>query len=136
MSAKADWYVDPTETEVSFASKEPIFWTAFPNRLKMYFSSDEKSPYQLDPMQVYALGDYGNLPEAKAFPTGLPFIIPSERSPYLNWKQAVDKWAQYDPNGPRGWLDEYCEWAVTRNAEGKITKISFTCENPEYWYTL
>jgi hypothetical protein len=42
----------------------------------------------------------------------------------------------YRPTGPRGWQDEYCEWSVTRNAAGKITKVSFTCENREYWYTL
>ncbi|KYC40219.1 hypothetical protein WA1_27160 [Scytonema hofmannii PCC 7110] len=42
----------------------------------------------------------------------------------------------YNPRGPRGWQDEYCEWSVTRNSEGKITKVMFTCENREYWYTL
>jgi hypothetical protein len=42
----------------------------------------------------------------------------------------------YGPRGPRGWQDEYCEWSVTRNAEGKITKVMFTSENREYWYTL
>lgn len=42
----------------------------------------------------------------------------------------------YRPTGPRGWQDEYCEWSVTRNADGKITKVMFTCENREYWYTL
>lgn len=42
----------------------------------------------------------------------------------------------YRPFGPRGWQDEYCEWSVTHNAEGKITRVMFTCENREYWYTL
>lgn len=42
----------------------------------------------------------------------------------------------YSPQGPRGWQDEYCEWSVTRNGQGKITKVSFTCENREYWYSL
>jgi hypothetical protein len=42
----------------------------------------------------------------------------------------------YPPTGPRGWQDEYCEWSVTRNANGKITSVMFTCENPEYWLTL
>jgi hypothetical protein len=46
---------------------------------------------------------------------------------------AVDN---YGPGGPRGWQDEYAEWSVTRNAEGKIIKVMFTCENREYWYTL
>jgi hypothetical protein len=42
----------------------------------------------------------------------------------------------YYPTGPRGWQDEYAEWSVTRNAEGKITKVSFTSETREYWYAL
>ncbi|MCC6372509.1 MAG: hypothetical protein IT236_16010, partial [Bacteroidia bacterium] len=37
--------------------------------------------------------------------------------------------------GPRGWQDEYCEWAVTR-VNDKITSVMFTCENPEYWFLL
>ena len=32
--------------------------------------------------------------------------------------------------------DEYCEWSVTRNAAGKITKVMFTSEGPEYWKYL
>ncbi|MFV0384057.1 hypothetical protein [Paracoccus sp. (in: a-proteobacteria)] len=43
---------------------------------------------------------------------------------------------KYQPKGPRGWQDEYCEWSVTRNDQGKITRVMFTCENREYWYTL
>jgi hypothetical protein len=135
--APCDWYINPKDVAITAANPvEPIFWTAFPNRLKIYFSAAEKSPYQMSNMQVYALSDFGNIPASQAFPTGLPFIIPSQRCPYLNWAQPIDQWTAYDPKGPRGWLDEYCEWAVTRNAAGKITKISFTCENPEYWYSL
>ncbi|KAF8539080.1 hypothetical protein BDD12DRAFT_925380 [Trichophaea hybrida] len=32
--------------------------------------------------------------------------------------------------------DEYYEWSVTRNDEGKIVKVVFTCEGPEYWRAL
>src|SRR5262249_31190254 len=33
--------------------------------------------------------------------------------------------------------DEYCEWSVTRDSNtGKITKVTFTCEGPEYWSFL
>jgi hypothetical protein len=32
--------------------------------------------------------------------------------------------------------DEYCEWQVTRNAEGKITSVVFVTETPEYWEHL
>jgi hypothetical protein len=33
----------------------------------------------------------------------------------------------------RGTMDEYCEWAVERNRSGKITRITFTTEVPEYF---
>jgi hypothetical protein len=29
--------------------------------------------------------------------------------------------------------DEYCEWGVERNRDGKIVRITFTTEVPEYW---
>ena len=32
--------------------------------------------------------------------------------------------------------DEYCEWFVTRNSSGKITKIEVTAEAPEYYEFL
>lgn len=32
--------------------------------------------------------------------------------------------------------DEYCEWSVERNVAGKITRVTFTCEGPEYWKFL
>lgn len=32
--------------------------------------------------------------------------------------------------------DEYLEWFVTRNQQGKITRVVFTCEGPEYWEAL
>lgn len=40
---------------------------------------------------------------------------------------------------PRGTFrpqDEYLEWHVTKNAAGKITRVDFTCEGPEYWEFL
>lgn len=32
--------------------------------------------------------------------------------------------------------DEYCEWGVERNDEGKIIRVTFTTEVPEYWKHL
>jgi hypothetical protein len=43
------------------------------------------------------------------------------------WKRA---------EGSRDVQDEYCEWSVTRRADGKITRATFTCEGPEYWELL
>jgi hypothetical protein len=32
--------------------------------------------------------------------------------------------------------DEYCEWRVTRDADGGIRRVTFTSEPPEYWQAL
>src|SRR4051812_40509848 len=44
------------------------------------------------------------------------------------------RWLRAD--GSRDVQDEYCEWSVTRRADGKITRVTFTCEGPEYWELL
>lgn len=44
------------------------------------------------------------------------------------------RWAAAD--GSRDVQDEYCEWSVTRDAEGRILRVTFTCEGPEYWEVL
>lgn len=36
----------------------------------------------------------------------------------------------------RNLQNEYCEWYVKRNAAGKITKVTFVTETPEYWQRL
>ena len=32
--------------------------------------------------------------------------------------------------------DEYCEWRVTRDEQGRISAVTFTSEPPEYWQAL
>jgi hypothetical protein len=32
--------------------------------------------------------------------------------------------------------DEYLEWHTERDGAGKVTRVSFTCEGPEYWEAL
>ena len=59
-----------------------------------------------------------------AFPATLRSIVPTER----------ERWALADRD--RRVQDEYCEWAVRRNAAGKITRVTFTTELPEYWEHL
>lgn len=67
-----------------------------------------------------------------------PVKIPTDVCPVVDWDQDKKDWTKFSASvgGPRGWKDEYNEWVVTRNAAGKITRISFTAENPEYWLTL
>ena len=40
-------------------------------------------------------------------------------------------WARADSG--RAEQDEYCEWGVERDTDGKITRVTFTTEVPEYW---
>ncbi|MDQ4144912.1 MAG: hypothetical protein M3198_14465, partial [Actinomycetota bacterium] len=41
------------------------------------------------------------------------------------------RWARADST--RDEQDEYCEWSVERDREGKIIRVTFTTEVPEYW---
>lgn len=36
----------------------------------------------------------------------------------------------------RSMQDEYCEFSVKRGSDGKIKRVEFTCEGPEYWEYL
>jgi hypothetical protein len=64
---------------------------------------------------------------------GFPLLIvakhPGNRR--VAWQEAD----QVLSNGERP-QDEYLEWFVTKDANGKVTKITFTCEGPEYWEFL
>src|SRR5262245_28188934 len=45
------------------------------------------------------------------------------------------RWRRADAT--RDVQDEYCEWSVTRDpVTKKITRVTFTCEGPEYWQEL
>ncbi|SHM64986.1 hypothetical protein SAMN05444266_109339 [Chitinophaga jiangningensis] len=104
-------YYNPIDNNPT-SSAANIQWLAFPGRLEFNFPS-------ASPDQLYQMADTGVMPgQISNDPCGTGQNVP------------------YFPYGPRGWQDEYCEWAVTRNDAGKITRIDFTCENPEYWNTL
>lgn len=50
-------------------------------------------------------------------------------------KSASDTHRWQVADSDRSNQDEYCEWSVTRDA-GKVTRVTFTCEGPEYWQLL
>lgn len=106
-----DFYYNPLVTDISQGTAALIGWTAFPNRILIGYPNAT-----FEQQMSYAEGgphDDGTF--------GPP--------PPINGKP-------YAPVGPRGWQDEYCEWISRRNAAGKVTQVDFTCENPEYWFTL
>jgi hypothetical protein len=93
----------------------PINWSAFPGRLAYNYPT-------LSQATLNELADTGAM-------TAQISNSPCDTQQTPN--------APYYPYGPRGWQDEYCEWAVTRrSSDNKITRIDFTCENPEYWNSL
>lgn len=110
------FFVNPLTFSQAAPTTAPtlISWNAFPGRFGAFYGSS-MSPYDL-----FAMADYGGPPQ---MPTSICAPID-------------DDLTVYTPVGPRGWQDEYCEWAVERDSDGNILKIIFTCENPEYWLTL
>ena len=121
-------YYNPLVTPIPAASPGPvdIAWIAFPNRLIQYLGQNQvpQNPYNLQQSVLNQLADTGDIAK---------YPIPTNRCPQADWSGGTEP---YGPYGPRGWLDEYCEFSVARNASNKITRIDFCCENPEYFQTL
>lgn len=136
------FYFNPVTTPIpSDAKVVPIQWPAFPNRVSWYFSKGGSpgNPFQLSTQEMLELADTGRIQGNPAFANGFP-AVPSglgEVCPQINWNSPQSSWKTFGPPGPRGWQDEYCEWSVTRDPlSNKITSVMFTCENPDYWFTL
>jgi hypothetical protein len=64
---------------------------------------------------------------------GFPKLVKSRHpgNQRAAWKEAEP--TEADPAIRARFQDEYLEWNVVRNAANKITRVSFTCEGPEYW---
>ena len=130
-------YYDPTQTDIPDGTAAALVtWIAFPNRLNQYLGKNQSpaNPYGLSQTQLYEIADTGYCAQAdKRMPLpGIPQMI----CPQPDWADKAN-YHTYGPYGPRGWLDEYCEFSVTRDpASGKITRVDIVCENPEYWYTF
>jgi hypothetical protein len=130
------YYYDPTSTLIAGAVQlAMISWIAFPNRLNQYFGTATAlpfNPYMLPQNNVWELADNGFYSDEAGRRRTFP-EVPINTCPQADWKGPLQ---HFGPYGPRGWQDEYCEWSVTRNAQGKIARVDFVCENPEYWHVL
>ncbi|MDG5493329.1 hypothetical protein [Niveispirillum sp. BGYR6] len=134
MPAAPSFFYDPTDTVIPPGSQTAqVSWSAFSGRLMQYCSATPPippaNPYKLEMPDIYSLADTGYY---GANATPLP-DIPAQFCPQANWSGPLQK---YGPYGPRGWHDEYCEWAAARDENNNIIRIDFCCENPEYWYSL
>ncbi|HEV7764802.1 MAG TPA: hypothetical protein VGQ76_07375 [Thermoanaerobaculia bacterium] len=126
-SSQQTGYYDPMSTPMPAGSfAVDVAWIAFPNRLIQYLGQNQipANPYNLLPPVLNELADSGQLAN---------YPIPNTRCPQADWSGSLEP---YGPYGPRGWLDEYCEFSVVRDASNNIARVDFTCENPEYYQTL
>jgi len=120
-------YYNPLVTPIPAGSGAvDVAWIAFPNRLIQYLGETQQpaNPYSLPQATLNQLADTGELAS---------YPIPQNRCPQADWNGPTQP---YGPYGPRGWLDEYSEFSVVRETNGKIFRIDFTSENPEYFQTL
>lgn len=87
------------------------------------YTSDGPRLQYYDPTSTYTSADYSNADIVwTAFPNKIRKISVTDKQ---RWEAA---------DSTRDVQDEYCEWSVLRDPEtGKITKVTFTCEGPEYW---
>ncbi|WP_190363999.1 hypothetical protein [Pseudoalteromonas sp. S16_S37] len=130
------YFYNPATTPIpKGTASAAVTWNAFPGRLQQYFSAstpvNPPNPYNLSLTQLRELADTGSY--TKGSQSQAIQDIPAIFCPEADWSGTLNPFLPY---GPRGWQDEYCEWAVQKNDDGKITRVDFACENPEYWHAL
>jgi hypothetical protein len=136
MPGAPSFFYNPETTDIPQNSGTALVqWGAFPGRLDQYYSAEPPNPptapHTLSQAQIYELADTGYYLNGCARISFPP--IPTVICPQADWNQGTKT---FGPYGPRGWLDEYCEWSAARDANGNLLRIDFACENPEYWNTL
>jgi hypothetical protein len=137
MPGAPSFFYDPSTTPIPPGTGSALVeWFAFPGRLAQYFSANPPvapaNPYNLNASQIFSLADTGTYRDQSGKTISFQ-QIPATLCPQADWKGELKP---FGPYGPRGWLDEYCEWSVARDAAGNIMRVDFACENPEYWYSL
>jgi hypothetical protein len=110
-----------------------VQWAPFPNRVVQFYAANQvpPNPYGLAKVDIYSLADTGSYIDSSGQRTSFP-AMPAKVFPSADWSATVP----FSSYGPRGWLDEYCEWSVARDESNDIVRIDFTCESPEYWNSL
>ncbi|RCK50360.1 hypothetical protein TH25_12285 [Thalassospira profundimaris] len=139
-------YYNPLVEGFGEAGDAVITWTPFPNRLITFFNSPDAAnnpqlggkPLTMN--DVMSLADTGKISvDGKDLylydPSGTQTIlqIPVTLCPQIDWE---GKYQDFSPSGPRGWLDEYCEWSITYDGSGAMRSVMFTCENPAYYLAM
>jgi hypothetical protein len=134
-------YYNPVNTSPGSTVDKAITWLPFPGRLRTYFGNNP----QITETNLLELADTGYYTDGsgnkQTFPAIPQYPCSVFNSQYFSSGScgcvgSPKATIPFGPYGPRGWQDEYCEWSVERDTNNNITRIEFTCENPEYWNTL
>lgn len=127
-------YVNPKNHPDFFkdAAQIPVRWESFPGRVLHYLEQRFDSLYGSTKGQsrMFEMVDIGPEAYQAKYEDNIVFIPKNPCNP--NPKELK----MLDPKGPRGWLDEYCEMSMLKNSADKLVKLHFTCENPEYFWTM
>jgi hypothetical protein len=105
-------YYNPAHTTVSGTTDSVISWNGFPNRIK----------------SQYPPGSNAIFPPAEP-----PKAVKDD--PFLQHYFPDNTWQKY-ANVLMRVQDEYLEWFATKDASGKVVRVDFTCEGPEYWQSM
>ena len=147
-SLPADYYFNPKNVAMDNPPiVVPARWNAFPYRIYFYYQSqlDEifrgqkievnGEEYSKSKYALYELADAGLNAFSKANQKFNQNTLPEGKQLCSGDTKYGKK--RFDPLGPRGWLDEYCEFAAKRSSDGsELDWAMFTCENPEYYWSL
>lgn len=117
-------FYDPNSGEdVGPTIEHDVVWNAFPRELLRRFGREEalRVADTLWPLPAHQLGWRYVPGEALKSDVELRSILAAE--PF-----ARD--CLYRPQ------TEYCEWHVQRNQAGRVQRVTFTCEPPEYWMAM
>ncbi|MFN0217126.1 MAG: hypothetical protein ACKVT2_22950 [Saprospiraceae bacterium] len=112
-------YFNPSQVSPQNAAIAEIIWGAWPGRIGFYYDT-------LPLADQLSISDRGLMANGSQPPP-----IPKNPCTLNDGQTRV-----FGPYGPRGFQDEYSEWSVQRDKDGVITRVDFTCENPEYWNSL
>lgn len=138
-------YYNPLVSGYGAVTPAPISWFPFPNRLFTFFYNNgaavvpQLGGKAMTSDQLMELTDHGQITLNGTLyslypdPAATQLQIPSVLCKSINWN---GPYANFAPSGPRGWLDEYCEWSIARDPDGKMRSITFTSENPAYFLTM
>lgn len=113
------------------ANRVPISWNAFPRSIMNWFNGDS-DPAGLD--KALAAADVLRSVTAIITGGGVRFTSLTPQLPPLRRVENGTLGDQIFPLHRQ--QDEYCEWHVDRDANQRITRISYTAEGPEYWQRM